>query len=211
METKKNDNPDKVRIGVLVSGGGTNLQAIIDSCESGILKDIAEIAAVISNKADAYALERAKKHGIYSKFIDRKNFQGNAAFCQEIAKELKSRGVKLICLAGYLCMITPELIKEFKGNIINIHPALLPKFGGKGMYGHNVHETVLKSGDKESGATVHWVNEIYDNGEIIIQKRVSVIPNDTPESLAKRILPVEHQIYPEAILKIIKEGLKIKG
>ncbi len=183
------------------------MQAIIDSCESGILKDIAEIAAVISNKADAYALERAKKHGIYSKCIDRKNFQGNAEFCLEIAKELKNREVELICLAGYLCMITPELIKEFKGNVINIHPALLPKFGGKGMYGHHVHETVLKSGEKESGATVHWVNEIYDNGEIIIQKKVPVIAGDTPETLAKRVLEVEHKIYPEAI-KIVIDKLK---
>ncbi len=195
----------RVKIGVLASGGGTNLQAIIDSCEHGLLKGIAEVVAVVSNRADAYALERAKKHGIHSRFIDKKSFKGNDDFCREIGKELKSRGVELICLAGYLRMITPELIREFKGNIINIHPALLPRFGGKGMHGQHVHEAVLEAGEKESGATVHWVTELYDSGEIIVQEKVQVMPNDTPETLAKRVLLVEHELYPRAIKKIIEK------
>ena len=199
---------EKVKLGVLVSGGGTNLQAIIDACESGILKDAAEITVVISNRPEAYALERARKSSIHAKLIDKRNFPSADEFCKAMSKELKTHEVKLVCLAGFLSMLTPEFIGEFQGNVINIHPALLPKFGGKGMYGHHVHEAVIKAGEKESGVTVHWVNEIYDNGKIIMQKKVPVLPGDDHDSLAKRVLQVEHEIYPQAILKSIMEGLR---
>ena len=196
---------EKVKLGVLVSGGGTNLQAIIDACESGILKHSAEITVVISNRPEAYALERARNSHIHAKLIDKRNFPSSEDFCKAMSAELKVHEVKLVCLAGFLSMLTPEFIREFEGNVINIHPALLPKFGGKGMYGHHVHEAVINSREKESGVTVHWVNEIYDNGEIIMQKKVPVLPGDNWQSLAKRVLEVEHEIYPQAILKAIKE------
>jgi phosphoribosylglycinamide formyltransferase-1 len=192
-------------IGVLVSGGGTNLQAIIDSCEKGMLKGKARVIAVISNKRDAYGLERARKHGIDAVFVNAQNFESNARFCEEVVKELQTRKVALVCLAGYLRMIEPNMIKAFDGNILNVHPALLPKYGGAGMYGHKVHEAVLRSREKESGATVHHVDEKYDHGKIVIQKKVKVMISDTPESLAKRVLEVEHKIYPEAILRILEE------
>jgi len=204
MKSKKNIVA-KVKIGVLVSGGGTNLQAIIDACESGILKGLAEIVVVISSRPDAYALERAQKHGIHSKPITRRNFDNDASFCAAIAEELKAHSVDLVCLAGFVHMISPEFISRFQGKILNIHPALLPKYGGKGMYGHHVHNAVIKAREKESGATVHWVDEHYDHGDIIIQKKVPVLPDDNCESLAKRVLEAEHKIYPQAILKVIKE------
>ena len=195
----------KVKIGVLVSGGGTNLQAIIDACEGGILKGLAEIVVVISSRPDVYALERAQKQGIHSKPINRKNFDNDASFCVALAEELKAHSVEIVCLAGFIHMLSPEFISQFQGKIINIHPALLPKYGGKGMYGHHVHEAVIKASEKESGATVHWVDEHYDHGKIIVQKKVPVLPGDNWESLAKRVLEAEHEIYPKAILKVIEQ------
>ena len=196
---------NSVKLGVLASGGGTNLQAIIDACEHGILKGKASVAVVIANKPDAYALERARTHGIAAVFIDRKCFGDPAAFNQAVIEEMKKHEVELVCLAGYLLKLEPNLIAAFKHRIINIHPALLPKFGGKGMYGHHVHEAVLNAGEKESGPSVHWVDEEYDHGAVILQCSVTVQPGDTPETLAQRVLEVEHKIFPEAILKIINE------
>jgi phosphoribosylglycinamide formyltransferase 1 len=193
-----------LRLGVLISGGGSNLQAIIDACGFGILNGIAEVAAVISNKKDAYGLARAKKHNIPAIFIDSKACKDSISFCEETKKELLKHKIDLVCLAGYLLKLEPDLVRSFK--IINIHPALLPKYGGKGMYGHFVHEAVIKVGDKESGATVHWVDEHYDHGAIILQEKVPVLPEDTPQTLAKKVLEVEHKIYPEAILKLINQN-----
>jgi phosphoribosylglycinamide formyltransferase 1 len=198
----------KKKIGVLISGGGTNLQAIIDSCESGILKDTGEVAAVISNRAGAFGLERAKKHNIPAVFIDPKRSDNSKIYCAELTKEFKKYKVDLICLAGFLSKLEKNFVKEFKGRILNIHPALLPKFGGKGMYGHHVHEAVIAAGDSCSGATVHWVDEEYDHGNIVKQGKVPVFGIDTPETLAKRVLEVEHEIYPEAIKSVIE---KLKG
>ena len=191
-----------IKIGVLISGGGSNLQSIIDACESGILKGKAQVSVVISNRADAFGLERAKKKGIPAEFIDRKKHADAMSFCAAIKNELEKHNVELLCLAGFLSKLEPNLVKSFK--IVNIHPALLPKYGGKGMYGHHVHEAVVKAGEKESGATVHWVDEHYDHGNIILQEKVAVLAGDTPEALAARVLKVEHKIYPEAILKILK-------
>jgi len=193
----------KTRLGVLISGGGTNLQAIIDACEAGPLKGRAEVALVIANKPEAYGLERAKKHGIPAICVNRKDFPDAASFTAQLVEELHARQVGLVCLAGYLLKLETAFIAAFRGKIVNIHPALLPKFGGKGMYGRHVHEAVLATGEKESGASLHWVDEDFDHGAVILQRRVPVLPGDTPDTLAKRILPVEHQVYPEAILKVI--------
>ena len=185
----------KVKLGVLVSGGGSNLQAIIDACENGVLRGKAEVAVVISSRPDAFALQRASRHG-----IDTLAAPGNTA---EMISCLRSHNVGLVCLAGYMRKLEDLFIEAFRGRIINIHPALLPKFGGKGMYGHFVHESVLAAGEKEAGATVHYVDEEYDHGEIILQKKVPVLKDDTPERLAKRVLAVEHEIYSQAIEKIL--------
>jgi phosphoribosylglycinamide formyltransferase-1 len=200
----------KVKIGVLISGGGTNLQAIIDACEKGILKDVAEVAVVIANAADAYGLERARRHDIPAVYLDRKKFPDGESYSEGLLKELRMYNVDLVCLAGFLLKLEQNFIQAFPGRILNIHPALLPKFGGKGMYGHHVHEAVVAAGEKESGATVHIVDDEYDHGVTIVQGTVPVLAGDTPDALAKRILAVEHRIYPEAILKIIEKGLSIK-
>jgi phosphoribosylglycinamide formyltransferase-1 len=186
------------RIGVLISGSGTNLQAIIDATESGYIPDT-KVVVVISNRKDAYGLERAKKHNIDSLFINPKNYESQIEYNEILKNELLIRKVDLVCLAGYLLKLELNFIKSFEGKILNIHPALLPKYGGKGMYGHFVHTAVLNSGDKESGCTVHFVDEIYDHGKIIIQKKVPVLEGDTPDTLAKRVLEQEHKAYPEAI------------
>jgi phosphoribosylglycinamide formyltransferase 1 len=195
-----------INLGLLISGGGSNLQSVIDACEYGVLKGLAGVVVVISNKMDAFGLERAKMHDIPTKYIDPRAFADNAAFCAKVTDEMKKRNVELVCLAGFMRMIDPALITAFKGKVINIHPALLPNYGGKGMYGHYVHEAVIKAGEKESGATVHWVNEHYDNGPIVLQRKVPVLTDDTPATLAKRVLEVEHQIYPEAIKMLIDAG-----
>lgn len=195
-----------INIGVLISGGGSNLQAVIDACEYGVLKGLARVVVVVSNKTDAFGLERAKMHDIPSKFIDPRGFADNASYCAKITEEMKKRNVELVCLAGFMRMVDPGLITAFRGKVINIHPALLPNYGGKGMYGHFVHEAVIKAGEKESGATVHWVNEVYDSGPVILQKKVPVMTDDTPAALAKRVLEVEHLIYPEAIRMLVDRG-----
>jgi len=193
----------KARLAVLVSGGGSNLQAIIDACQQNNLN--AEVAVVVSNRDKIYALERAKKHNIETIVALPKDFPDKTIYSQYIADELKKRNIDLVCLAGYLLKLEPNFIRSFKGRIINIHPALLPKFGGDGMYGHFVHEAVLKAKEKESGPTVHFVDEVYDNGEIILQAKVPVLPNDTPDTLAKRVLEQEHKIYPEAIKIVLSK------
>lgn len=192
----------KVRIGVLVSGSGTNSQAIIDACKSK--KIDAEVVAVISNKKDAFALQRAKRYNIKSVFIDpqKNNFDKKAIGILEKQK------VDLVCLAGFLLKLGKNFIKKYKGKILNIHPALLPKFGGKNMYGINIHKTVLESGEKVSGCTVHLVDEKYDHGKIILQKKVKVLKEDTPETLQKKILKQEHKLYPEAIKMFIENWRK---
>ncbi len=200
---------NKIRIGVLVSGGGTNLQAIIDATKKGEING--EVVLVISSKRDAYSLERARKHGIEGIYIGRRDFSDNDAFSKAMADELEKRGVMLVCLAGFLKKLSPNFVKMFKDRIMNIHPALLPLFGGEGLYGHYVHEAVLKSGVKVSGCTVHFVDEEYDKGPIILQQDVPVIEGDTPESLAARILKEEHKIYPKAIRLFAEGRLKIEG
>jgi len=197
------------RIGVLVSGGGSNLQAIIDSIEDRKLE--AEIAVVISNRPDAFALERATRHGIPTVVIDHHDFQTVREFTEAIVDNLRKYGVELVCLAGFLRILDRVIVDAYPNRILNIHPALLPAFGGKGMYGHHVHEAVLASGAKYSGATVHLVTPETDVGPIVLQGIVKVDDNDTPESLAEKVLKIEHQIYPEAVKLVLEDRIMIDG
>ena len=186
-----------LRMAVLVSGGGTNLQSVIDAVEAGALSS--QIVCVISNKETAYGLERARKHNIPAYFINPKE----EGFDEKLLARLKEDEIDLVVLAGYIKILSSDLIKAYKHRIINIHPSLLPKFGGKGFYGIHVHEAVLAAREKESGATVHYVDEGVDTGEIILQRKVVVEEGDTPESLQARILEqIEHKILVEAIKKI---------
>lgn len=191
------------KIGVLVSGGGSNLQSIIDKSKSGKLQCNVEV--VIGDR-ECYGVERAKEAGIDRHVLDRKILKKE--LCKEIDKIITEKGVELVVLAGFLSIIDEEFVNKWKGKIINIHPSLLPKFGGPGMYGIKVHEAVLKAGEQESGCTVHYVDTGVDSGEIIAQKRVKVLVGDTPETLQKRILMEEHKLLPESIAKIITEKNK---
>lgn len=186
-----------LRLGVLVSGGGTNLQSVIDACESGQLES--KIVCVISNKEEAYGLERARKHDIEAIFINPKE----EGYDERLLSALQEHEVDLVVLAGYLKIVDSSLIAAYKGRVINIHPSLLPKFGGKGYYGLHVHKAVIAAGETESGATVHYVDEGIDTGETILQGRVPVLVGDTPEVLQGRVLKeVEHRILSEAIMQI---------
>ncbi|MFH1238569.1 MAG: phosphoribosylglycinamide formyltransferase [bacterium] len=199
----------KVKIGVLVSGGGTNLQALIEAREAGKING--EISVVISNRPDAFALERAKKHKIEALFLDPKKYKTRENYSKALTTELKKRGIGLVCLAGFMCILTTYFVKNFKYKCLNIHPALLPSFGGEGMYGHHVHEAVIKSGVKFSGCTVHFVDEGCDTGPIILQRVVPVRDTDTADTLAARILKEEHKAYPEAVRLFCAGKLKIQN
>ncbi|MBR5425185.1 MAG: phosphoribosylglycinamide formyltransferase [Clostridiales bacterium] len=192
-----------MKIAVFVSGGGTNLQAIIDKIASGEIKNV-EIAEVIASNDSAFAIERAKKAGIRSTVISKKVL--GDAYDDATLKELDSLGVDLVVLAGFLSMLGPKTVAAYANRIINIHPALIPAFCGKGMYGIRPHQAVLEKGVKVSGATVHFVNEHYDEGPIILQKAVDVLPDDTPETLQQRIMKeCEQVILPQAI-QLIADG-----
>lgn len=187
---------EPVRVAVLVSGGGTNLQALLDALHDS---PIARVARVISNRSDAGALDRARRATVPTTVLK------NPADSNELLAAL--RDAQLVVLAGYLKLVPRAVVERFPGRIINIHPALLPDFGGPGMYGHHVHEAVLASGAKESGATVHLVDEAFDRGEIIAQERVPILDGDTPERLAARVLEAEHRLLPRVVLEIAK-GLR---
>lgn len=198
-----------IRISVLVSGGGSNLQALIDAQEAGRLGS-ARIVQVISGKKDAYALERAKAHRIPAVVIDRETWPDPAERGRTILTALQASSTDLVVLAGYMSILTPDIIKAYRGRILNIHPALIPKHCGLGMYGIRVHRSVLESGDEESGATVHLVDEGVDTGQILLQERVAVMAGDSPESLAARVLEAEHRILPAAVAKLA-ETLESQG
>ncbi len=195
----------KARISVLVSGGGTNLQALIDSQKSGVIKS-GEIVLVVSNKKDAYALTRAKNAGIKTAVIEKK---GNPNFEDDIIKVLKEDKIDIIVLAGFMCILSENFTKEYENRILNVHPSLIPSFCGEGFYGLKVHEAALSYGVKVTGATVHFVNEIPDGGKIILQKAVSVEENDTPEILQKRVMEqAEWIILPQAVEIVSKNYIK---
>ena len=185
-----------LNIAVLISGGGTNLQSLIDNIDVGNING--EIKIVISNKEDAYGLVRAKKAGIEALYINPSGLS-DEEYNKKIIEELENRDIELVVLAGYLKILSKEFIQKYNGKIINIHPSLLPKFGGKGYYGERVHKAVLESGEKVTGATVHFVDEGTDTGPIILQETVEVKEDDTVESLQKRVLELEHRLMPEAV------------
>jgi len=195
-------------IGVLVSGSGSNLQAIIDAIESG--KIDARIAVVISDRPGAYALERAQKHGIRAVCIDRGG-KKNAVLNEEISKELEAAGADLVVLAGFLSILDARVVSKYKNAILNIHPALIPSFCGPGYYGMRVHEAVLRYGVKVSGATVHFVDEGTDTGPVVLQECVRVAPDDDAHSLAERVLKVEHKLLPEAVRLFVEDRIRIEG
>ena len=189
---------NKINIAVLVSGGGTNLQAIIDAQKSGIIKS-GEISLVLSNKDDAYALTRAKNAGIKTETVIRKNCSSREQFEERIIELLEENNIGLIILAGFMCILSESFTSRFKKRIINVHPSLIPSFCGEGFYGLHVHEAALAYGVKVTGATVHFVNEIPDGGEIIMQKAVEIEKGDTPEILQKRVMEqAEWIILPQA-------------
>lgn len=199
-----------LNIGVLVSGGGTNLQKLIDAQKTGELKNGA-IRVVISSRPGVFALERAEKNGIETLVLCRKDYPDVDAYSLALAAALKERGVDLVVLAGFLTITSDCFVKAFPNRIINVHPALLPAFGGKGYYGLHVHEAVLKRGVKVTGATVHFVNEMCDGGPIILQKAVEVRQNDTPESLQKRVMEeAEWKLLPQAVSLFCQNRLSVE-
>ncbi len=189
----------KVSIGVLVSGGGTNLQALIDAQNSGILTS-GEIKLVISNNKDAFALKRAENAGIKTAVVDK---NGEIPFEEQIVSLLEDNQIEIIVLAGFMCILSEKFVKKYDKKIINVHPSLIPSFCGKGFYGLRVHKAALDYGVKVTGATVHFVNEIPDGGEIIMQKSVEIQDNDTPEILQKRVMEqAEWKILPLSVEKV---------
>ena len=199
-----------LRLAVLVSGGGTNLQAIIDNIENGTVTN-AKIAVVISNNKNAYALERAAKHGIEALSISPKDYEDREMFHQALLAALEERNIDLIVLAGYLVVIPEQMIRKYRNRIINVHPSLIPSFCGTGYYGLRVHEAALNRGVKVTGATVHFVDEGTDTGPIILQKAVAVEPGDTPEVLQRRVMEqAEWKLLPAAINLIANGRVRVE-
>lgn len=197
----------KAAVAVLVSGGGTNLQALIDAQNSGIIKS-GEIKLVVSSCADAFALKRAEKAGIKCAVCERSKLT-KAEFENAILKSLSENEIDIIVLAGFMCILSEDFVRRFPQRIINVHPSLIPSFCGKGFYGLKVHEAALAYGVKVTGATVHFVNEIPDGGRIIMQKAVEINENDTPETLQKRVMEnAEWKILPLSVEKVCKEIIK---
>ncbi len=199
-----------LKIAVLVSGGGTNLQAIIDAIDAGTITNTA-IDVVISNNANAYALERAKKHGIEAMCLSPKSYETREQFNDALTQAIVDRQIDLVVLAGYLVIIPPQLIAAYKNRIINIHPSLIPSFCGTGFYGLKVHEEALKRGVKVTGATCHFVDEGTDTGPIILQKAVEIQPDDTPKTLQQRVMEqAEWIIMPRAIDLIANGNIQVE-
>jgi phosphoribosylglycinamide formyltransferase-1 len=197
------------RLGLLASHRGTNMQSIIDACRQGRLRAVP--AVVISNNGESAALDRAAMEGIPAYHLGSRNFPDADLLDRTMRDTLQKHDVDLVVLAGFMKKIGPATLKAFGGRILNIHPALLPKYGGKGMYGARVHEQVLASGDTETGVTIHVVTGEYDAGAILAQRRVPVYKNDTVDSLAERTLAVEHELYVETLADIIAGKIKLAG
>ena len=194
---------------MLCSGGGTNLQALIDAVEAGTIDG--QIVLVLANASKAYALERARQHGIPAEFVSKKQAGSDEAFNDVILEKLRAADAELVVLAGYLPIVGRQILRAYEHRIINIHPALIPAFCGPGMYGHHVHEAVLAYGAKISGATTHFVDEQVDHGGVILQKSVPVLEGDTTETLAARVLTVEHEILPESVRLFCAGKLGVDG
>lgn len=191
----------KKRLVVLISGSGTNLQAIIDGTKEGVIPG--EVVLVIANRKDAFGLKRAQRAGIDTLFLDPKESQSKVEYDQKIMAAISACRGEFIILAGYLRILTPFLVKAYEGRIINIHPSLIPQYCGQGFYGLRVHEAVLAHKEKETGVTVHFVDEGTDTGAIILQEKVAVLPEDTPQSLQERVLQKEHEVLIRALQKVL--------
>ncbi|MBR4727119.1 MAG: phosphoribosylglycinamide formyltransferase [Clostridia bacterium] len=204
-------NQKKAKIAVLVSGGGTNLQAILDAQQSGQIASGA-VVLVISNNPNAFALTRAANAGVETAVITKKDCDSQAAFEQTILEALAARQIDLIVLAGFMSILSADFTARYERRILNVHPSLIPSFCGQGFYGLHVHEAALAKGVKVTGATVHFVNEIPDGGEILLQKAVDVLPGDTPEVLQRRVMEqAEWKLLPAAVEMISREILGQKG
>lgn len=200
---------DVMRLAVFASGGGTNFQAILDAVDNGTLP--ITVALCLSNTPKAGALVRAERHGIPTAMLDPRDFEVEASYIEALMRVLGEHGVNFIALAGYMRKIPAAVVAAFRGRMLNIHPALLPAFGGKGLYGRRVHEAVLAYGARWSGATVHLVDEEFDTGPIVLQEPVAVLPDDTPETLAARTLRVEHRLYPQALRHFAEGRVTVEG
>lgn len=198
-----------MRLAVFASGGGTNFQAILDAISRGDLS--ISIALCLSNKEDAGVLDRARSNDIPTTVYTRSAFRSEEESTDALLQLLREHGVDLIALAGYMRKVPSRVVKAYEGRILNIHPALLPAFGGKGMYGHRVHEAVIASGVRWTGATVHIVDEEYDTGPIVLQEPVPVYSSDTPKTVAERVLKVEHRLYPKAIQLFAENRVTLDG
>lgn len=199
-----------VKIGVLVSGGGTNLQALLDAQKRGEIPD-GEISLVIASRKKAYALERARMAGVPALALPRRDYENPADYDTALLTALQEAGVELVVLAGFLCVLGEKMLRGYEGRIVNVHPSLIPAFCGDGFYGLHVHEAALRRGVKVTGATVHLVNEVTDGGPILLQKAVEVLPNDTPESLQKRVMEqAEWVLLPQAVSMLCQKIEKEK-
>lgn len=198
-----------LRLGFLASHKGSNMQAIIDACKEGRLS--AQPAVAISNNSESGALARARQEGIPACHLSSHTHPGPGALDQAICAALTRHQAEVVCLAGYMKRLGPRTLEAYRGRVLNIHPALLPKFGGKGFYGEAVHQAVLAAGEKESGPTVHLVDEKYDHGPVLAQARVPVLPGDTPETLAARVLAQEHRLYAETLQRIASGEMVLEG
>lgn len=198
-----------MNIAVFASGRGSNFQAILNAIDEGRLP--ARVTLLVSNNSDAGALDLARSQNIPAFHLSPKQFASEEAYVQQLLALLQRHNIELIALAGYLKKVPSVVIERYRNRILNIHPALLPSFGGPGMYGHHVHEAVIASGVKVTGATVHLVDEEYDRGPIVHQKTVDVLSDDTPETLALKVLKIEHEIYPEVLAAFARSRVKIEG
>ncbi len=198
---------EKVRVAVFVSGRGSDLQALIDASKDGRLD--ARIVLVVSSSPEAYGLMRAAANRINTFVFVRKSYPSLEEADRVLLEKLKEHHISYVAMAGYLKMMPAAILRAYPQRVVNIHPALLPAYGGKGMYGQKVHEAVIAHGEKESGVTVHLADEVYDHGKILEQVRVPVLADDTPETLAARVLDAEHALYPMALNKLIKGEYKL--
>ena len=198
-----------MNIAVFASGRGSNFQAILSAIDAGLLS--ARVTVLISNRSDATALDIARARKIQTSHLSQKMFPSEEALVEAMLNVLSQQRAELLVLAGYLKKIPLQVVRRYRNRIVNIHPALLPLFGGAGMYGHFVHEAIIASGMKVSGATVHLVDEEYDRGPIVMQKTVEIIQEDTPDLLAAKVLKIEHEIYPLALKAFAEGKVKIEG
>jgi len=203
------DPDEPMHLAVFASGGGSNFKAILEAMQHGALP--ATAALCISNKPEAGALAHAEEYGVPTWVADPGGFATEEAYVAALLEVLDAHAVNFIALAGYLCKVPAAVVQAFRGRMLNIHPALLPAFGGKGLYGKRVHQAVLDYGTRWTGATVHLVDEEYDTGPIVLQEPVPVLPDDTPETLAARVLHVEHSLYPEALCCFAEGRVTLEG